>query len=284
MGLEQLSPSAQAEYNALISEIERSVRSKNQARGTFYSGQAGDEEVRAKADLLAKLAAQDTALQATSQENARNREAQERSQDKDIKAGKRNALVNLLGAGVGSAATLGGLAYMNKPGVQFLPDGKGGMLAYDAATKTFSPVDISGGRGAVGAAAGAPSMGAAGPGGFGGDLFAPPPNTSANLGPLGTPPGSAPPIGATAPKPPNSMWQNATGAKALGAGALGGGLGYLAARGLGADSTAGAVGSGVGGLGGYMAYSRFGSGNPYMAGLAALGGSLGGGLLGNLFK
>ena len=279
MGLEQLSPSAQAEYNALIPEIERSVRSKNQARGTFSSGQAGDEEVRAKAGLLAKLAEQDTAIQATSAENARNRSAQQELQREEIKASKRNALVNLLGAGVGSAATLGGLAYMNKPGLQFLPDGKGGMLAYDSATKTFSPIGVSGtGRGVEGVTGGLSVLSAPPPaGGLQSTL-------NADFGvPPATVPGAAPAITPTAPKGP-SMWQKAGAPASLGAGVIGGGLGYLAARGLGADSTAGSVGSGVGGLGGYMAYSRFGGGNPYMAGLAALGGSLGGGLLGNLFK
>ena len=288
-GLDALSPGARTQYEALIPEIERSVRSSNQARGTFYSGQATDAEARAKADLLAKLAAQDTALQATAAENAKNRSSQAELAAQEIKAAKRNSLVNLIGTGVGSAATLGGMAMMNKPGLQFLPDGKGGMLQYDPSTKTFSPLDMSGGRGAVGFPATAPSLAAPAPGA---NIFDPnaglnfaPENPAANLGPMVSPavPGTAPAITPTMPKAP-TMWQNASDFSNLGAGAVGGGAGYLAAKGLGAKGTNAAIGSGAGGLGAYLAYAKYGGGNPLMAGLSALGGSFGGGLLGNLFK
>lgn len=281
-GLDALSPGSRTQYEALIPEIERSVRASNQARGLFYSGQAGDAETRAKADLLAKLAAQDTAIQATAAENEKNRATQRDIQAQEIKAGKRNALVNLLGAGVGSAATLGGLAYMNKPGVQMLPyDGK--ILAYDPVTKTFTPVNISGGASGAGGAASAPS-------GLNSlDNLAGPAYGSDRMSMLdGSNAGSAPVIGLTSPKPPHSIWQNMTDNSTpggifgrLGAGAAGGTLGYLGGNALTKQNNIGGeIGGAVGGLGGLALASKF-SANPWAAGLGALFGAGGGSWLGN---
>ncbi len=83
-----------------------------------------------------------------------------------------------------------------------------------------------------------------------------------------------------------SMWTNAknAGVAGLAAGAAGGLAGnFLSSKIGGGHSLAGDIGSGAGGLAGGLAMLNY-SDNPWMAGLGALGGSLGGGLIGNLFK
>lgn len=264
-GLDSLSPNRRTQYDALIPEIERSVREAQNARGGFYSGAAIDAEARAKAELLAKLAGQDAAEQAQASESARDRALTERIRGEEIKAGKRNALLGILGSGVGAAATLGGLAYMNKGGTagqNLISLGNGQYGVFDPATKSITPIAVGGKAPAALPVAAADDFGA----GWGARL-----------------PGTAPaPVAAPAAAP--SMWKSAAAPKSLGAGALGGGLGYLGARAAGADSTEGAIGSGIGGGLGYLAAARYGAGNPYAAGAGALFGAFGGGLLGNLFK
>lgn len=281
MGLESLSPNRRTQYDALLPEVERSVRSAQNARGGFYSGAAVDAEAKAKAELLAKLAAQDASEQASSSENARDRELTTKIKNEEIKAGKRNALLGILGTGVGAAATLGGLKYMN-------PGGGSNVVAMNGRLFEKGPkgawVDVTPGAGGVGTV-GAPRPPidmVASPGG--GNLFEAP-NAAQELiaGDFGPRVPSAPVPAGVAPAAP-SMWKNAIAPKSLGAGAIGGGLGYLGARAAGADSTEGAIGSGLGGLGGYLAAARYGGGNPWAAGAGALFGSFGGGLLGNLFK
>lgn len=266
--LDSLTPNRRTQYDALIPEIERSVREAQNARGGFYSGAAVDAEARAKAELLAKLAGQDAAEQATASENARDRALTERIRGEETKAGKRNALLGILGSGVGAAATLGGLAYMNKggkAGENLISLGNGQYGVFDPATKSITPISVGKTPGAPAAAlpAAADDFGA----GWGARL-----------------PGTAPaPVAPTVAATP-SMWKSAAAPKSLGAGALGGGLGYLGARAAGADSTEGAIGSGIGGGLGYLAAARYGAGNPYAAGAGALFGAFGGGLLGNLFR
>lgn len=267
--LDSLTPSRRTQYDALIPEIERSVREAQNARGGFYSGAAVDAEARAKAELLAKLAGQDAVEQATASENARDRELTERIRGEETKAGKRNALLGILGSGVGAAATLGGLAYMNKgstAGQNLISLGNGQYGMFDPATKSITPIS-------VGKAPGAPAAGlpAAAADDFGAGWGARLPGTTA-------------PVPTAAPVAAPSMWKSAAAPKSLGAGALGGGLGYLGARAAGADSTEGAIGSGIGGGLGYLAAARYGAGNPYAAGAGALFGAFGGGLLGNLFR
>lgn len=278
MGLEQLSPAYQAQYEALIPEIERSVRSSNNARGMFYSGQAGDAETRAKADLLAKLASESAATQAQANENAKNRDTQTSIHNEDIKAAKRNALLGIVGSGVGAATTLGGLAYMNKPpAMPIFQDKFGNWNTLGADGKSIVPLGGPTGTGV--SATAAPS----GFSGLGGTPESPVPFTP-GMGPGMTPvaAGAAPTAAAVAAP---SMWKSALNPGSLAAGAAGGGLGYLASGAVnGRDSTGGAVGAGLGGLGGYALASRFAGGNPWVAGLGALAGSFGGGLLGNLFK
>lgn len=263
--LDSLTPTRRTQYDALIPEIERSVREAQNARGGFYSGAAIDAEARAKAELLAKLAGHDAAEQAQASENARDRALTERIKGEETKAGKRNALLGILGSGVGAAATLGGLAYMNKgstAGQNLISLGNGQYGMFDPATKSITPIAVGGGK----APASLPSAAAADDFGAG---------WGARL------PGTAPaPVAAPAP----SMWKSAAAPKMLGAGALGGGLGYLGARAAGADSTAGDIGAGLGGGLGYLAAARYGAGNPYAAGAGALFGAFGGGLLGKLFK
>ncbi len=287
-GLDALSPARRTQYEALLPDIERSLRSAASARGGYYSGAASDAEVKAKTDLLAKLAAEDAAQQGTEANNTINRDATERMHAEDIKANKRGQLLGVLGSGVGAAATLGGLKYMN-------PSGGSNVIQMGGRIFEKGPkgawVDVT-----PGAAGGSPVVGGrapidmvASPGG--GNLFEP---SSLNTGGMGgemiTVPGaaSAPAVAAPAAAAPTSMWKNAIEPGALGAGALGGGLGYLASKGLGANGTNAAIGSAAGGAGGYLGglalASKFGWSNPWAAGLGALAGATGGGLLGNLFK
>jgi hypothetical protein len=286
-GLESLSPARQAQYEALLPEIERSVRNAQNARGGFYSGEATAAETRAKADLLAKLASQDASEQASSNESARDRALTEKIKGEEIKAGKRNVLLGILGTGVGAAATLGGLKYMNPSGGNNLvPLGNGKFGMFDPATKTITPIAETG-AGAVSARAPIDlSRSATNP-----NLFADPNSAEAliagDFGPM--PPAVNASPAAPAVAAPTSMWKPAIAPTNLAAGAAGGGLGYLASRSVnGGGSTAGDVGAGVGGAGGYMGglalANKFGWSNPWAAGLGALAGSFGGGLLGNLFK
>lgn len=276
MGLEQLSPEYQAQYNALIPEIERSVRSSNNARGMFYSGQATDAEARAKADLLAKLASESAATRATAQENAKNRATEMAINAESVKAGKRTALLNLLGGGTSAAATIAGLQYMHPQQIVPLGLGADGKMAYGtigADGKSLIP---------LGAPGGAPAAALPGGGGAPGlDAL----STAPYPGPYA--PGMAPGAAATVAAQP-SMWKTATALPNLGAGAAGGGLGFLAARAAGAKGLGADIGAGLGGAGGYMGglalANSMGWSSPWTAGLGALAGSFGGGLLGNLFR
>lgn len=277
MGLEQLSPEYQAQYNALIPEIERSVRSSNNARGMFYSGQATDAEARAKADLLAKLASESAATQAQASENEKNRDTQKSIHDDEIKAGKRNALLGIISGGTGAAATLGGLAYMNKaPSQPIFQDKFGNWNTLGADGKSIVPLGGQPGAGGVGGGASAPNLfdPSAGP------AFVP------GAGPGFNPAASAPVAASVTAAP--SMWKSAVSLPTLGAGAVGGGLGRLGAGMAGAGGQnadiGAAAGGGAGYLGGLALASKFGFSNPWAAGLGALAGSFGGGLLGNLFK
>lgn len=263
MGLEALAPEYQTQYEALLPEIERAIREKNNARGMFYSGQAGDEEVRAKADLLAKLAAESAATSAREREGTRDRELREKILAEETKAGKRNALLSILGQGVGSAATLGGLSYLNRGGtaganviehggVKYLMDAKGGV----------TPINF--------------------PGGGPSSAMTPVPNFNPNVagtGPMMPMPGGAPAA------PAASMWSSPMAS--LASGALGGGLGYLGASQIGRKGNLGGdIGAGLGGLAGLGLMSKFGPAmlqNPWGAGLGALAGAFGGKMLGDLF-
>lgn len=293
MGLESLSPNRRSQYEALLPEIERSVRNTQNARGGFYSGEATDAETRAKADLLAKLAAQDAAEQATSNENARDRALTERIKNEEIKAGKRNSLLNILGTGVGAATTLGGLKYMNPAGGSNVITMNGRLFEKGA---KGAWVDVTPGAGGAPTAASgrAPVDMVASPGG--GNLFEPA-GWNSDVAPGSVFGGGAPTSPGGVPTSPvptapaaagASMWKNAIVPTNLGAGALGGGLGYLGARAAGANGKNADIGSAVGGAGGYMGglalANKFGWSNPWSAGLGALLGAGGGGLLDNLFK
>lgn len=273
MGLEQLSPEYQAQYEALLPEIERAVRSKNNARGMFYSGQAGDEEVRAKADLLAKLAGESASTRATASENEKNRQTERDLHAEAIRANKSQTALNLIGTGVGSAAGLAMLA--GKSGAtNILPMADGRIFSIDAAGNA-KLIKLPGGPAAASGGVSVPEFlarpGAGDP--MAGTLSAANPGSYAATAEGA---GAAP-----------SMWKNATGAGWGGAAlAAGGGLAGLGLSNLisGRSSTGQSVGAGLGGLGGAAAYLKYGGGNPYLMGLAGLGGALGGGLLGNLFK
>ncbi len=288
-GLDSLSPSRRTQYDALLPDIEKSVRDAQNARGGFYSGAAVDAESKAKAELLAKLASLDASEQATAGQNDRDRALTEKIKNEEIKAGKRNALLGILGTGAGAAATLGGLKYMN-------PGGGSNVVAMNGRLFEKGPkgawVDVTpgaaGGSGVVGGGP-APIDMVASPGG--GNLFesASPGARDLIAGDFGAPGTAA--VGAASPAAVGaqpSMWKNAIAPSNLGAGALGGGLGYLAARGLGAKGTGADVGAAAGGAGGYVGglalANKFGWSNPWAAGLGALLGAGGGGLLGNLFK
>lgn len=281
--LDSLSPARRAQYEALLPEIKRSAQSVSNARGGFYSGAATDAETRAEADLLAKLAGQDASEQAAANENAKNRELQQNLNDQSVKAGKRQALLGIVGSGVGASATLAGLKYMHPSVVggggiwQMGPNG----TLFNSQTGEIRGAPMAAAPGVGGAALG--STAPTGLGALGGG--APMVSAAPGFDPAGwNPVAAAPGVGGAAPATaPTSMWSS-PGAS-LGAGAVGGLAGsqlsnLIAGRG-GRNNDIGAAAGGIAGLGAGMYMS---GGNPWMAGLGALGGSLGGGLLGNLFR
>lgn len=291
MGLEALSPAYQTQYEALIPEIERAVRAKNTARGMFYSGQAGDEEVRAKADLLAKLASESAATEARASEGERNRRLEEKLKNEEIKASKRNALLGMIGGGASSAAGLAGLA-MLRPEVAGQPIqlADGSVALFNPKSGKLSPLSMA----ETGSSTRAPIDMAAAPGRAGLFEVPTPKGTSADLvrGDFGVPGTSSTPVAPATPS--TSFWKNpALSPTNLLSGAAGGGLGYLLSRSAGGGSSLGGdIGAGVGGAAGYAGglkaapylLSKFGMTSPWAAGLGALLGSTGGGLLGNLFR
>jgi hypothetical protein len=106
MGLESLLPAYREQYNALMPEIERGVNADLIRRGMFNSGAATDSMARAKADLLAELAAKSAGAQTTTDEANKDRALQERLAGESRKEARRAQLMNLLGSGATSAATL----------------------------------------------------------------------------------------------------------------------------------------------------------------------------------
>ena len=214
-------------------QIELAVRNANQARGMFYSGSAIEAETKAKADLLAKLAAEQAQEEADTAQQERAIGANAAAAETSAKAAGRESNRSLLGAGLGTATMLGGLYAMRDMGggasnVVSLGDGKYGRISGNQIT----PLSVGG-------------------------------------APVAVPPAS-------------SMWVPAL--QNLGAGAAGGGGGYLAAQAVNAGGKNTALASGLGGLFGGGLGLMAGNGNPWLTGLGALAGSFGGGLLGNLFK
>lgn len=286
MGLEQLSPDYQSQYNAAIPEIKRKAREAANARGMFYSGDSTDAETRAEEDLLAKLASESAGAVVSQSEAEKNRQQEQKLADQQAAATKRGQMLGVVGTGLGAAGTLAGLKYMMPKGPSnIFVDPKSGIpYQIDSAGKATPIVMPGAGDGAqVGGAAMAP-------GGGGANLFDP----AAGHGPASSlitqDFGGAGAAGGTgaAIAAPQSMWQKAVAnpGQALGsaaAGAGGGLVGNMLAHKIGGGGgLATDVGSGVGGLGGALAGYKYGG---WMgAGLGALGGSLGGGLIGNLFK
>lgn len=263
MGLEQLLPEYQAQYYALEPEVERSVRRASNARGMYYSGSSIDDEARAKADLLAKLAGESAAADTSSQEKAKDRQA---AKDEAATSRRTSLMAAALGTGGGALATLGTLAYLNKtqPGSLVpLGDGKVGSYSNGQMRVVYDP--------AAGGAAGGP-----------------PPNMVPNAGgglspaPAGGAPGAAAPGAPGAATAPSNFkqpfgWQQLVAGAAGGVG--GSELGKLA---FGGGGLGGDIGAGVGGAGGFLAGMKYG-GNPYAAlfgaGLGAFGGRGLGGLI-----
>lgn len=292
--LDSLSPARQAQYDALVPQIELAARKAVQARGMFYSGDATDSETKAKADLLAKLAEEDATAAQQTAINRENIDAGKAAQENATKASNRNANLGLIGSGVGAATTLAGLKFLN-PGangmgnVVSLGNGQFGRIV----NGQIQPIPVAGAPG-VGGASLSPATG----GGVGGlDKLAgtgPGFEASAGLPPITA--GTAPSTfnvatGGTgvgmpaAPTPAASMWNDPLeAAGGVAAGAAGGLGGYLAANKINGGGKNTALASGLGGLAGAGLAAYAGSGNPWLTGLGALGGSLGGGLLGNLFK
>lgn len=307
-----LSPAARAKYKAQLPEILRASRAAANARGMFYSGDAVDAETRAQEALLAELAGKDMSAETSAEEASKQRAFDKSQNDKATSVSNRNAMLGLVGSGVGSTATLGALAYMNKGnGLQnvFYVDGK--PVLFDPKSGTYTPISAATPN-VGGAALAGPGTAAVTPAagiGYGGPMAAAP-GASTGLSSLpgmtpgslgipssGTPfvpgagPGYAGPAaaggaagaaGASISQP--SMWTKATSGKSLAGGAVGGLAGLAALRAAGVNGTNSDIGAGLGGLGAYGLYSKFGSGNPYLAGASALAGTFGGGLLGNLFK
>lgn len=302
-----LNPTYQALYDAQLPQLDLASQQANQARGMFYSGNAVDAQTKARADLLAKLLAQQ-AGDTQAQTLQSNQIASDKStQEAQAKAASRATNMGLIGTGVGTAATLYGMHLMNKGGIKNMFQSGGNTYTIGADGKA-TLVDLPGSAAApgVGGAAlsgGAPaatigldSLAGTGPGfnaplganGLGGtntpggiDPFAGTVNPASIASPAVA---GAAPVAAVAPAV--SMWNNPLqAAEGAGMGLAGGAGGYLAARRINGGGKNTALGSGIGGgLGALIGGGLMTSGNPYAAGAGALLGSLGGGLLGNLFK
>ena len=242
-GLETLLPEYRAQYDALMPEIERSVMEDLVRRGMTHSGDATDALARARAKVLAELASKSAESRIGQEESALNRSAAAGEASAGRGEARRAQNMGLAGAGLGALTTLGGMYAMNRPQKNIFVKGDE-VMQYDP--------------------------------------------ESGMVGPVPTSPGAAPAAGAA----PQSMWQKASGVGlgGLAAGAGGGLLGNrLAELAGGRTSAAGGLGAGAGGLAGGLAGLRMAQNykSPWASaiglGLGALGGSFGGGLLGNLF-
>lgn len=298
-----LNPTYQALYEAQLPQLDLASQQANQARGMFYSGNAVDSQTKARADLLAKLLAQQaTDTQQTAIQQGQINQAQS-AQENQTKAANRATNMGLIGSGVGAATTLAGLRLMGggANGLQNIV--AGGPTGYmKLVNGQMTPVPMAGAAPGVGgatlaapsASAGLDSLAGTGPGfnqplganGLGGmntpggvDPFA---GTVNPAGMASVVPGAAP----AAAAPVASMWNNPMqAAEGAGLGLAGGAGGYLAARQVNGGGKNTALASGLGGLAGAaIGGGLMTSGNPYAAGAGALLGSFGGGLLGNLFK
>ena len=294
----------QALYDAQLPQLELASRQAQQARGMFYSGNAVDAETKAKADLLAKILAQQSSdTQQSKLQQAQLTQAQS-AQENATKAQSRAANVGLIGSGVGAAATLAGLYAMNKGGGNGLQNiVAGGPTGYmQLKNGVMTPVPM-GGAPAIGVGGSTLAAPAAGGGLNGLAGTGPTPDPLAGTPPLpSASPAAVPGFNTTAPNggfnmtagaggqapaaaPVASMWNSPMqAAGGVAAGAAGGLGGYLAAQQVNGGGKNTALASGLGGLAGGAAGVLMSSGNPYAAGAGALLGSFGGGLLGNLFK
>ena len=310
----------QALYDAQLPQVTLAAQQAQQQRGMFYSGNAVDMQTKAAADLMSKLLAQ----QAADTEQQKLQQAQinqaQSAQENQSKATARATNMGLIGTGLGTAATLGGLWYMNgKNGVgggmknTMMVDGQPVTVNGDG---TYTPMEATGVGGSVvpkGAGGVMPSSnsydaianGGGGPPAVGGSAMSSAPTSLDQLGGVGptpspaammsTQPGglpaagfaSAAPAAAATPAaaPVASMWNDPLqAAGGIGMGLAGGAGGYLAANQVNGGGKNTALASGLGGLAGGATGALMSSGNPYAAGAGALLGSFGGGLLGNLFK
>ncbi len=299
-----LNATYQAQYDALLPQVEEAARNAAQARGMFYSGQATSAETKAKADLLAKLAAQQAEDEQQQLIQKRQIDQQQSAQENQTKASERNTNLGLIGTGVGTAATLAGLYAMRGGGNQLQNMVAGGPTGYmKMVNGKLEPVPI--GEGNVGGSALAQSptsldsLAGTGPtpNPMGGQpvMGSQPMDMSSISQPFNVSSGGVGVGGAAAPStaagiiapaaPVASMWNDPLqAAGGLAGGAAGGFGGYLAANQINGGGKNTALASGLGGLAGGGAGALLSGGNPYMAAGGALLGSFGGGLLGNLFK
>lgn len=261
-GLESLLPEYQAQYTALMPEIERKLRADLVRRGMRFSGTAGEELTRAQAALLAELAGKSEQSRLSQAESARERQHQATQAEAARREQARQTRLALIGSGVGGLATLGGMYAMRprpEAAANLFQLQDGSFASFDPASGTMKPVPMAGG----GAAGGGTELAAGAPG--------------AGVG------GAVNPAAPAAP----SMWQRVKqpGFSGYAGAAAGGFAGQQLARLVGGGGGTGTdVGAGLGGLGGLMAARRLGGTSPWALGLGALAGSFGGGLLGNLFK
>lgn len=252
--LDALLPEYRAQYESLMPEIERKLRGDLVRRGMSYSGEAGDALARAQAKLLAELAGKSADTRAGQEESTRQRQFAAEQAEANRREQARAQRLGLVSSAVGGLGTLGAM-YMMRPGaganINVVPLGPGQYGQFDPASGTIRPIPMQGMEGGITA-----------PGG-------------------GVMASGASPAAAATP----SMWQRAGGFSGLAAGAGGGLLGSrLAALSAGRQNQQSDIGAGLGGLTGMAAAMRYGGGSPWAAGLGALAGSFGGGLLGNLFK
>lgn len=251
-GLDTLLPEYQEQYNALMPEIERKVRGDLTRRGMTNSGDATDALARAQAQLLAELAGKSANTRADQAEAERQRRFAGEQNNANRSEAARAQRLGLIGSAVGGLGTLAGM-YAMRPQVQpnITAIGDRG-FTYDPRSRSMRAIPVEGAEGGITPA--------------GGGVMAD---------------GQSP---TAAPGGPASIWKKAKGFGGLAAGGAAGGLlgSQLSSLIAGRDTgTMGDVGAGLGGLGGAAALSRYG---PWGAGLGALLGAGGGGLLGNLFR
>jgi hypothetical protein len=196
----------QALYDAQLPQLELAARQAQQARGMFYSGDAVDAETKAKADLLAKILAQQASdTQAQTLQQAQINQAQS-AQENQSKATARATNMGLIGTGAAAGLGILGTKLMQQPVTTLFQDKSGNWNSYNPVTKTSTPITVGG-------ATLQPGAGIGGPGTLPG-----PSDVMDGVTPsLGGMAGTVPPVGAANPSVLTpSPWSAPGGSNGLG--------------------------------------------------------------------